>query len=320
MVSPSHSLLATAALVLATSAHALNFTTPLTQCANITLSWRGGQAPYEILLVPVGHLVPEVRTIINYQNIAGANGSEEGTLEFNFPLTFPAGSQFIAVLSDAQYGPGSGGTSDILTVEHGDDASCLGTKQVKPEFYFYLDPPTPTQCNPWEISWPQSVVSSLSTNASADDAISIWAITPGGPSFAVPLPAIPDPAVASRECSAWTVDVKAGTQVMLVAGYESSALANGRGKGGSTDLFSVAYSSEKSCLVDDPPATSAFPSTTPSTFSSTSNTVVAPGPTSSVSGSPQGAEGSSGGARQLVSSSMPLALAVLVGSVVMGAL
>lgn len=223
-----HPVLALALLAPFSSAFILNITSPF-QCGNITASWSGGTPPYELLLVPVGHVEPEIRRIINYQNIS--------TPSFSFPLTFPVDSQFVAVLSDAT-GVGSGGTTDILTVEPATDETCLGTDLVKPEFYFYLNPKTPTQCTPLEISWPEAV-----------DAVSVWAIIPGGSTFAVPLPSIDDPKDDSLDCSDWTVDVEAGTKLLLVAG---NGKKNGRGKGGSTDLLTVGNGSDSSCLQDEP--------------------------------------------------------------------
>jgi len=263
-------------------AHAFNFTTPIHQCANVTMTWgTGGIAPYEVLLVPVGHVTPEIRTIINYQNITPSASSS--TLSFSFPLTFPAGSQFIAILSDSAYGAGSGGTSDILTVTPSptNDTSCLDTKQVKPEFYFYLHPPTPSQCDPWEISWPQSIGALSPTG---DDAISLWAVVPGQITFAVPLASnnAPDPTNPSLECSDWTVDLKEGTEVILVAGYEpgsTNGVRNGRGRGGSTDILTVGKSNSNSskCLVNDPPHTTTFPTPNYVPPSATSSPASTPG-------------------------------------------
>ena len=287
-ISPLRLLLA--AVLLPSLTHGFNFTTPLAQCANVTVTWgAGGVAPFEVLLVPVGHVTPEIRTIINYQNITPGISADSSTFSFSFPLTFPEGSQFVAILSDSQYGPGSGGTSDILTVapSPGKDTSCLGTKQVKPEFYFYLDPTTPSQCDPWEISWPLSVGALSPTG---DNAISLWAVVPGETTFAVPLGStdIPDPTDSSKECSNWVVDLKEGTEVMLVAGYQpgsKNGVRNGRGKGGSTNIVTVgkSLSGSSKCLINDPPHTTTFPTPTPQPArvpeSTTSSSVSALGPT-----------------------------------------
>ena len=280
------------------------------------MTWgTGGVAPFEVLLVPVGHVTPEVRTIIDYQNITPSSDTDPSTFSFSFPLTFPAGSQFVAVLSDSAYGPGSGGTSDILTVASSptNDASCLGTKQVKPEFYFYLDPAAPSQCDPWEISWPQSIASLSPTG---DKAISMWAVIPGEATFAVPLPSsdVPDPTDASKECSNWIVDLKEGTEVMLVAGYETGStngVRNGRGKGGSTDILTVgkSLSGSNKCLIEDPPHTTTFAA------APTPNAGVPASSTTTSSVSPLGTAGRQGGAAASVphgvSSTLAIAAAVM---------
>lgn len=255
----SSRLLALVALP-AAAVHAFKFTTPLVQCSNITMTWGTGVvAPYEVLLIPVGSIEPETRTIINYQNIIPSSSSPRS---FSFPLTLPAGSQFVAVLSDSKHGPGSGGTSSILTVlsSSKNNTSCLSTTPSQPDFYIYLDPPTPSQCKPWNISWPQSVAKLSPTK---DNAISVWAVVPGKTTFAVPLPD-PKPCKGgdnghkNLECEAWTVDLKQGTEVLLVAGYEpgttrgagsnKKVILNGRGKGGSTDVSTVGKSHKSACL------------------------------------------------------------------------
>lgn len=310
-----------------TSVLAFNFTTPLIQCSNVTIEWgAGGTPPYEILLVPIGHVTPEIRTIINYQNITSPTNS------FSFPLTFPAGSQFVAVLSDSKYGPGSGGTSEILTVTGSNgttddavlDSSCLATTQVKPAFYFYLDPPAPSQCEPWEISWPKTLASSSNTTTQfVDDGFSLWAIVPGQATFAVPLPSTPSTEAAdpSLDCGAWNVDLATGTELLLVAGYapgsiphgSKSSIVNGRGKGGSTDILTVGKGSNgASCLTSDPPATTLFPATS---SVPTGTTATSAAGTQTPIGATSGGTGAALSAIQTPSSmtSMFVGLFVLIG-------
>ena len=76
------------------------FTGNPTQCANMTVEWTGGQPPFTLLLVPVGHLYPETRRIIQSDIQSGNSVS--------FVLDFPAQSRFVAVLNDAS-GIGVGG-------------------------------------------------------------------------------------------------------------------------------------------------------------------------------------------------------------------
>ena len=93
-------LFALAALSAPASTFSFWFTSQPTQCANTTVQWSGGQPPYTLLLVPVGHLNPETRTIAQFD-------IEQGN-EVTFQLLYPAQSQFVAVLNDAT-GIGSGG-------------------------------------------------------------------------------------------------------------------------------------------------------------------------------------------------------------------
>ena len=72
----------------------------------MTVEWTGGQAPFTLLLVPVGRLNPETRTIMQ-ENIPNGNS-------VSFLLDFPAQSQFVAVMNDGSgVGTGGGRTSYV---------------------------------------------------------------------------------------------------------------------------------------------------------------------------------------------------------------
>lgn len=86
------------------------------------------------------------------------------------------------------------------------------------------------------------------------------------------------------------MDLKQGTEFLLVAGYEPGTtpagsnkkpIRNGRGKGGSTDVLTVGSSGKSACLTEDPPATTLFPIGTSSPSSTNS---VPSGTSTSVSG------------------------------------
>ncbi|KAH7093912.1 hypothetical protein BKA62DRAFT_721797 [Auriculariales sp. MPI-PUGE-AT-0066] len=173
------------------------------QCGNLTVNWTGGQPPYELLLVPVGHVNPEIRTIVD-QKINSGNST-------SLTLKFPEGSQFVASLSDAS-GPGAGGTSDVLTVGSGSSDCLTGTTQAK--WVLYMDG-TPNQCNPTRISW----------DSSAAGPVSMWGVIPGGSTFNMGAP---------------------------------SSDSNGRGTGGSTDVFTVGDGSG-SCVNNQSPSTTPGP-------------------------------------------------------------
>lgn len=82
------------------SAFSFSFTSTPTQCSDVTVEWDGGQAPFTLLLVPVGHVDPETRVIIQ-EDVSSGNS-------VTFTLNYPAQSQFVAVLNDAT-GIGAGG-------------------------------------------------------------------------------------------------------------------------------------------------------------------------------------------------------------------
>ncbi|KZV91497.1 hypothetical protein EXIGLDRAFT_719291 [Exidia glandulosa HHB12029] len=224
----THSRLRQLSLFLAV-AHGYKFslTASPTQCGNLTATWDGGKAPYELLLVPVGHVSPEIRTIVDQKVTGGSSASVA-------PLKFPKGSQFVAVLSDAD-GVGAGGTSDILTVGDG-PSDCL-TGPVQAKWVLYMDNPTPGQCASTGVSW----------DSSAQGPVSLWGIVPAGQSFDLNPP-------SSGTSFDWTPGVKEGTKLMIVAGD-----SNGRGTGGSSDLFSVTGDGGGSCINNNSPGPTGNP-------------------------------------------------------------
>ncbi|KAG8942333.1 hypothetical protein FRC00_011916, partial [Tulasnella sp. 408] len=172
---------------------------------------------------------PEIRTIVDATITEGNS--------YSFQLKFPAGSKFLAIMSDAT-GVGTGGTSVLIDVLDG-DSSCLATSATKPQFYFYLDPATgqPNQCGTWGISWDAG---------NTQGAVRMAALIPGGQSFSLPVP-------SSGNSFDWTVDMRQGTEFLLVAGDE-----RGFGTGGSTDLYQVQGGSS-SCIDAASPSSTAAP-------------------------------------------------------------
>ncbi|KAG8907630.1 hypothetical protein FRB99_003092 [Tulasnella sp. 403] len=207
-----------------------NISSRVVQCANLSLSWDGGEAPWNILLIPVGELAnpPETRTIVD------ANVTQGNT--YSFQLKFPAGSSFLAMMSDAT-GVGTGGTSQLITVLDG-DTNCLPTSATHPLFYFYLDPPTgnPSQCGTWGISW----------DPIAQSPVRITALLPGGQSFPLPVP-------VSGTSFNWQVNMRQGTQFLLTAGD-----SRGFGTGGSTNIFTV-QGGGSGCINNLTPSSTAGP-------------------------------------------------------------
>jgi hypothetical protein len=200
------------ALVFGPLASRATFTFSITQpiqCGPLNVSWTGGTGPYNLLLVPFGILNPEIRIIVDTNYTADITSD-------SFPMTYPAQSQFLAMMSDAT-GVGSGGTSIITTVAASDDKSCLSTTPTSPKFFLYLTPSNLTQCASEQVGW--------STDAVGQ--VSVYGLIPGGQSFQLPIP-------ATGTSYTWNTDVRAGSSVMLVAGD-----SQGRGTGGSSDLLTV---------------------------------------------------------------------------------
>ncbi|KAG8870817.1 hypothetical protein FRB97_009332 [Tulasnella sp. 331] len=151
------------------SAWSFNISSRVVQCADLSVAWDGGVAPWELVLIPVGALSgPEIRTIVD-ANITSGNS-------YSFQLKFPTNSSFLAMMSDAT-GIGTGGTSELITVLDG-SADCLATSATTPDFYLYLDPnSSPAQCSTVDVGWD-------ATNSQGP--VRITAMLPGGSVTGVP--------------------------------------------------------------------------------------------------------------------------------------
>ncbi|KAG8993388.1 hypothetical protein FRB94_013983 [Tulasnella sp. JGI-2019a] len=211
------------------SAWSFNISSRVAQCANLSVTWDGGVAPWELVLIPVGALSgPEIRTIVD-ANITSGNS-------YSFQLKFPTNSSFLAMMSDAT-GLGTGGTSELITVLDG-SAECLATSATSPLFYLYLTPTlNPPQCSSLDVGWEA---------ANAQGPVRITAMIPGGESFALPVP-------SSGSSFQWTVDMRQGTDYLIVAGD-----SRGFGTGGSSDLTSVAAGSN-GCINQSSPSSTQAP-------------------------------------------------------------
>ncbi|KAG8794294.1 hypothetical protein FRC17_008313, partial [Serendipita sp. 399] len=206
------------------------FTNKPTQCGSLTVTVDGGTPPYRLVMVPAGPLEgPEIRTIIDEEFTTSPH-----TLP---PLAFPGGSNFVAVVGDAN-GVGTGGTSVITDVARSSNTSCLSTSPTTPLFYFVLPQnPSLAQCGSLDISF----------SGTTQGQVTVMGLIPGGQSFSVPVP-------SGATSVTWSpIRVATGSPVMLVVGD-----GRGRGTGGSAYLLDVQNGSSN-CLNDGSPVYSETP-------------------------------------------------------------
>ncbi|KAG8829478.1 hypothetical protein FRC18_009297 [Serendipita sp. 400] len=206
------------------------FTNKPTQCGSLTVTVDGGTPPYRLVMVPAGPIEgPEIRTIVDEEF-----SSSPHTLP---PLAFPGGSNFVAVVGDAN-GVGTGGTSVITDVARSSNTSCLSTSPTTPLFYFALPTnPNLVQCGSIDLSF----------SGSTQGQVTVMGLIPGGQTFSVPVP-------SGATSVNWSpIRVAAGSNVMLVVGD-----GRGRGTGGSAYLMEVQGGSGD-CLNDGSPVYSETP-------------------------------------------------------------
>lgn len=186
-----------------------------------------GKGPYRLFLVPVGHLTPETRTVVNMQ-------IPDGQLSTSLTLKFPENSQFVATMSDST-GFGAGGTSSIYTVGGG-PSDCLPTNNSKADFFIYTNGKAPSQCDRYCISWDPGVTSP----------VHIYGIIPGGQSFDLGAPS------SDARRLDWTTNVREGIQMLFLA------VGGNNENGGSTDIFAVGGGSNE-CINGQSPSSTAGP-------------------------------------------------------------
>jgi hypothetical protein len=185
-----------------------------------------GVGPYRLFLIPVGHVTPEIRSIVNLEIPAGQ-------LSTNLTIQLPEGSRFVAVMSDST-GFGTGGTSLIHTVGSG-PSNCLPTTPTQADFYMYTDGTALSQCGSYPISWDAGVTSP----------VHIYGIIPGGQSFQLNTS-------SSGTNYGWTTNVRQGTQILFLA------VGGNNENGGSTDIITVTGGSS-GCINSQSPSSTANP-------------------------------------------------------------
>ncbi|KAG1774125.1 hypothetical protein EV702DRAFT_547216 [Suillus placidus] len=212
------------------------------QCDDLTVSWTGGQAPFEILLTP---------SLETYQNItvpASAFSNGKGSYSIS-QLPLSMGTLFILTMSDAT-GFGSGGTTNQLTVGNPVANNKCSTTVSSPPYEFGLSPSQLTQCNQFTIAVDSGAVLPLT----------IVQLIPGGQP------------VVFNSVNSYTltsvVNVNTGTNLQYFV-----TDSTGR-QGGVSGFEQVLGSSNSSCLSANSPSSTAGISATatasPSSSSSSS--------------------------------------------------
>ncbi|KAG2159313.1 uncharacterized protein EDB93DRAFT_279504 [Suillus bovinus] len=158
-----------------------------TQCGPLSISWTGGQAPFEILLTPNNGM---------YQNIpVPASAFSNGKGSYSIPqLSLLSGTSFLLIMSDAT-GFGSGGTTNELIVLNSAANNICGAGNPSPPYTFNLSPNPLTQCSQFTIT----------ASGGAVPPITIGLLIPGGQSV-----------VFNSDSNTFqsVLDVIAGTNVM----------------------------------------------------------------------------------------------------------
>ncbi|KAG2159791.1 uncharacterized protein EDB93DRAFT_1074314 [Suillus bovinus] len=211
-----------------------------TQCGDLSVSWTGGQPPFEILLTPV-FAVPQN---ISVPASAFSNGKGSYTIS---PLSFWNDTQFLLTMSDAT-AFGSGGTSPVLKVGNPVGKNNCNTTGASLDFTFDL-PTSLQQCNGYTFDEYDNAV----------QPITITALIPGGESLILHPPIGPS--------YTWVADVSAGTNLVFV-------MTDSQGRqGGSSDLETVALSNNATCLSSNSPSSTA---SVPSSTTASTSAVVSP--------------------------------------------
>ncbi|KAG1850986.1 hypothetical protein C8R48DRAFT_368412 [Suillus tomentosus] len=209
-----------------------------TECEPLSISWTGGQAPFEILLAPSDQI---------YQNISvSASAFSNGKGSYSIPqLMLSSTTSFVLTMSDAT-GFGSGGTTNEFTVGNSAANNDCGATDPKPPYTFDLSPLT--QCSPF----------TLTANSGVFPPITVVQLIPGGESV-----------VSNSDGNTFssTLYVSAGTSLLYLV-YDS--LGN---QGGVSPYEVVSGSSDSSCLsANSPSSTPSMPATaSPSSSSSSSS-------------------------------------------------
>ncbi|KAF8524402.1 hypothetical protein BU17DRAFT_42883 [Hysterangium stoloniferum] len=241
------SLLSTLSLA---TAYSFDLTAAPTQCGPLSIAITQGQGtpPYSALVVPFGAspTQTEVRTVIQH------NFTDTQT---SFNLPFPANAGFVIMVSDSR-GIGTGGTSAPTNVAASatNNSSCL-PKSVATSFSFQIIPNSAiNQCQQTTLAWDNST----------QGVPTILLVIPGGQSSLVPV-GTTSPADGGTTGFPWTPNVRAGTNIILVAGDN-----RGPGTGGSVNI-AVGNGADSCINATSPSSTAGTPAGAVETGSGSGN-------------------------------------------------
>ncbi|WVR09085.1 hypothetical protein IAU60_006146 [Kwoniella sp. DSM 27419] len=218
-------LLVTLCVASLTSAFSFTFDDNPTQCNGATLSWTGGQAPYNMTIIP-SYDYPYTLALPDV-----AYNSTSGRGNYKWVVSYPAGTEFVVMMSDGT-GTGTGGVSPLYKVTGTQSANCQ-LRSTHTDFMFYLNETALTQCNPVNMYWDNTATSP----------VAIIGAIPGGQVFQLVS------ANSVTRSLVWDTNIAAGTQVILAA-FDHGAYGNG----GTSALMTIGASSDSSCLDDSSPS------------------------------------------------------------------
>ncbi|KAF8527843.1 hypothetical protein BU17DRAFT_81088 [Hysterangium stoloniferum] len=218
---PLIKILLSLSFVVATRAFTFTYTPP-TECDPFTISWQGGQAPFEILLVPA---------FDSPRNFSVPSLPDGNAFTLQLPLL--AGRKFLVTLSDVS-GFASGGVSDILTVGASTTGAVCSTDVPHLNFLFSIDSPL-QQCAPLTISGYSNAVQPVTLTGLVPLGTSVQILSTVGSTSLVWNPA----------------NIPAGTNVVFF-------LVDSQGNfGGSSNITQAAASANNGCINAQSPHSTA---------------------------------------------------------------
>ncbi|KAI6047695.1 hypothetical protein EDC04DRAFT_2619540 [Pisolithus marmoratus] len=196
-----------------------------TECAPFTISWTGGQSPFEISIFPVFD-VPRL-----YSVPSSAYSGNQGS--YTIPqLPLAEGKKFVLTISDAT-GFGTGGATNVIQVAGSTSSPSCNTTSPTLSYTYNL-PSSLQQCAPYVFNGYQG----------AALPVTILGLIPGGESFVLQ-------SGVTATSYTWMANVEAGTSIIF------SMLDAQNRTGGSSDLETVQLSNDASCLSSSSPSSTA---------------------------------------------------------------